>query len=152
MLLAYGEILLSFKKNILSTFINTLGPYLSFEPSLCTQIHYKYFWMSLTNWTKYLLWPHCVPVALNSFLYYAICHNLGFGYLSNPSLFVNLCLISLFVIICLLQFSDVVGMYLTFHTEEFSIQELYFSCLVHMYICRWWNTFRSVNFFLLKIA
>ena len=60
-LLPYGEILLSFKKNILSTFIDTLGPYLSFEPSLCTQIHYKYFWMSLTNWTKYLLWPHGMP-------------------------------------------------------------------------------------------
>ena len=42
-LLAYGKILLSFKKNILSTFIDTLGPYLSFEPSLSTQVHYKYF-------------------------------------------------------------------------------------------------------------
>ena len=42
-LLAYGEILLSFKKNILSTFIDTLGPYLSFEPSLSTQVQYKYF-------------------------------------------------------------------------------------------------------------
>ena len=53
----------------------------------------------------------------------------------------NLCLISLFVIICLLQFSDVVGMCLIFHTAEFSMQKFYFSCTLSIVLamCCQWN-------------